>query len=301
MAYLYINPFELDSHVLHNIRLKHQRRFHMSSDAQTIAPAVPRRIKTRSLPTLRAILALMLREMSTRYGKSPGGYLWALLEPAGAIAILSLAFSLVVRSPPLGSSFILFYATGYLPFMVYGSVTAVVARAIPYSRPLLMYPAVTWIDATLARFFLNALTGASITFIVILGILFGTNARIIIELPPILISQSLLLVVALGIGTLNAALFGLFPVWEMVWGIAMRPLMLASGVMFIYEDMPSFARSILWYNPLLHVTGEMRKGFYPMYDANYVSPVYVLSVGLLSLFFGIVLLGRYHRNILNNE
>lgn len=301
MAYLCINLFELDRLVLHNIRRKHQYRFPMPSEALTTSPVVPHRVQTRSLPTSRAILALMLREMSTRYGRSPGGYLWALLEPIGAIAILSLAFSLIVRSPPLGSSFILFYATGYLPFMVYGSITGVVARAIPYSRPLLMYPAVTWVDATLARFLLNALTGASITFFVILGILLATDARIIIELPPILLSQFLLLVVALGIGTLNAALFGLIPVWEMIWGIAMRPLMLASGVMFIYEDMPAFARTILWYNPLLHVTGEMRKGFYPMYDANYVSPIYVLSIGLISLFLGVVLLGRYHRTILNNQ
>ncbi|MFD1810497.1 hypothetical protein ACFSHQ_27340 [Gemmobacter lanyuensis] len=31
--------------------------------------------------------------------------------------------------------------------------------------------------------------------------------------------------------------------------------------------------------PLLHVTGEMRKGFYPMYDASYVAPASCSSSG----------------------
>ena len=69
--------------------------------------------------TLRTVLALMLREMSTTYGRSPGGYLWAILEPAGGIAMMSVAFGLVLRSPSLGTNFPIFYATGYLPFMMY--------------------------------------------------------------------------------------------------------------------------------------------------------------------------------------
>ena len=31
--------------------------------------------------TFRTISALIMREMQTTYGRSPGGYLWAVLEP----------------------------------------------------------------------------------------------------------------------------------------------------------------------------------------------------------------------------
>ena len=34
-----------------------------------------RRVKTRSYATGRTIMALVLREMSTRYGRTPGGYI----------------------------------------------------------------------------------------------------------------------------------------------------------------------------------------------------------------------------------
>ncbi|MEO0656736.1 MAG: sugar ABC transporter permease, partial [Pseudomonadota bacterium] len=73
----------------------------------------------RRFASLRSIIALMLREMATSYGRSPGGYLWAVLEPAAGIAILTLIFSFAFIGPPIGTSFPMFYATGMVPFLAY--------------------------------------------------------------------------------------------------------------------------------------------------------------------------------------
>ncbi|WP_311200115.1 hypothetical protein [Phaeobacter inhibens] len=67
--------------------------------------ANPHHRHRRSMATLRTVAALVLREMSTRYGRTPGGYLWGILEPLAAILFLSLGFSLVIRTPSLGTSF----------------------------------------------------------------------------------------------------------------------------------------------------------------------------------------------------
>ena len=82
-----------------------------------IAPLKPLRPSPRAGG--RAIGALVLREMATTFGRSPGGWLWAVAEPVAVIALLSFAFSLAFRSPSLGTSFPLFYATGYLPFLLF--------------------------------------------------------------------------------------------------------------------------------------------------------------------------------------
>ena len=73
-------------------------------------PALPHsaRLHRRRFASLRAIGALILREMSTSNGRSPGGYLWAVLEPAGGIALLSLVFAAAFRNPPIGISFPMF-------------------------------------------------------------------------------------------------------------------------------------------------------------------------------------------------
>lgn len=265
------------------------------SPQQHVAGAV------RRWATPRAVMALMLREMSTRYGRSPGGFLWAVLEPLGFVMILGMGLSLLVRTPPLGSNFFLFYATGFMPFMVYQNVSLFVARSIIFSRPLLLYPVVTWVDAMIARFILNGLTGILVTYIMLAGILAVTDTRSVLNLPPIVLAMALALLLGLGIGALNCALIGLITSWDLIWSIASRPLFLASGVIFIYDDLPQAVQSILWFNPLMHVAGYMRMGFYPMYNADYTSMAYVIGFSLVTLTFGLLLLHRFNKDILNES
>jgi len=259
----------------------------------------PAQAGPRRFAAMRTMLALILREMSTRYGRTPGGYVWAILEPLGAITVLSVAFALVLRTPPIGTSFILFYSTGYMAFDLYQTLSVTVARAVNFSKPLLKYPAVTWIDAVLARFFLNSLTGILITILLLSAILVTIDARTVLNLPPVVEAMGLAMLLGLGVGVMNCALMGLFPLWEVIWSILTRPLFIASGIIFLYDNLPPLAKEVLWYNPLVHITGLMRTGFYPTYTASYVSHVYVLGVSLTLLTMGLILMGRYHREILN--
>lgn len=261
---------------------------------------IPRHRGQRRFPALRSITALMLREMASRYARTPGGYVWAILEPLAAIIFLSVGFSLVIRAPALGSSFVLFYATGYMPFDLYNNIAAKVAQAVDFSRPLLRFPAVSWIDAIFARFLLNTLTSILVSVLLFTGILSLIDSRTILDLPPILQATAGTVILGLGMGTLNCALIGLFPAWGMIWSIINRPLFLASGIFFLYDEMPPLAQDILWYNPLIHVIGQARTGFFPTYAPNYISMTYVFAVGLILLAFGLLLMGRYHRNILNS-
>lgn len=248
---------------------------------------------------LRSITALMLREMGSTYGDSPGGYVWAILQPIGMIMILSLGFSLLVKAPSLGTSFILFYATGFLTYDVYNQMMQKITGALKYSIAMLAYPRVTWLDAILARFFLNSLTLSTVFCIVIMGILIAIETHTIIQIQPILIGLSLSACLGVGVGMVNCLLAGIFPVWQIIWKILTRPMFIASGVLFIYEDMPPLVQDILWWNPVLHATGLLRTGFYPSYHASYVSIQYSFAVALILTTIGLLFLQTYHKKILN--
>ncbi|MFD0859910.1 ABC transporter permease [Roseovarius aquimarinus] len=265
------------------------------------APQTPRvgAGPNRRFGTFRAVMALILREMATRYGRSPGGYAWAVLEPLGGIIVLGFGLSLLIRTPPVGSSFLLFFATAFLPFTMYQQMANDIGRCINFSRALLFYPAVTWVDAVLARFILTVLTHVVVMSILFTGLLIVSDTRALLDLGTIVEAVALTALFGLGVGVLNCVLFGLFDVWMQIWSIATRPLFFVSGVFFLYEDMPPLIQDILWFNPLLHITGLMRRGFYGNYDAAYVSISFVAGVSLVCLFLGVVLLGRYHRMILN--
>lgn len=241
----------------------------------------------------------MLREMSTRYGRTPGGYLWSLVEPMAAILFLSLGFSLIIRTPPLGTSFLLFYTTGFLPFNTYTNIAACTSRAVNFSKPLLKFPAVTWVHAILARLFLNSLTNVLIMILLIGGVYFAVDGRSMLDLPLAIFAVCLAILLGFAVGTVNCVLISLFPLWELIWGVITRPLFLASGVLFLYRDLPDTAQDILWYNPLIQITGMMRAAFYSTYDASYVSATYILGLSLGLLTLGLILMGRYHHDILN--
>lgn len=267
-----------------------------------IRPAqTPIRSTNRRFASLRTIAALMLREMSSRYGRTPGGYLWAVLEPLAAILFLALGFSLIMRTPSLGTSFLLFYASGYLPFSLYSTLSNMTARAIKFSAGLLKYPAVTWIDAMFARFILNSLTQVVVGALLIGGILVLEDAHAVFRIGPVLEATMLAMCLGLGVGAINCVLIGLFPLWETTWSILTRPLFLGSGVIYVYEDLPSNAQNLVWYNPIIHIIGLFRTGIYPTYHASYASGLYVVMIALALLTMGLILMGRYHREVLNKR
>jgi len=264
-----------------------------------IRPAQTPKMPQRRFASARVIMALIMREMATTHGRSPGGYIWAIVEPAAGIALLSALFSLGFRNPAIGTNFPIFYATGLVPFLMFTDLSNKVAMALLFSKPLLAYPSVTFLDAILGRFLVNLLTQLMVSYVVFIGILYMFETRTIPEISGIALGLLMAAAMSLGIGTLNAVLFTAFPIWQRIWSILTRPLLLVSGVIFIFDNVPQPYRDYLWWNPLIHVVGQIRDSFYPTYDGTYVSPLYVFGISAVTFAFGIIFLRRWHRDILD--
>lgn len=252
-----------------------------------------------SLSTPRAIMALVLREMSTTYGRSPGGYLWAVVEPVAGIALLTAIFSIGFRSPPLGTSFALFYSSGMLPFLMFMEISGKLGQTIQFSRALLEYPRVTFLDAIAARLILSFFTQLMVHFLLIGGILYFLAPSTLLDFSSIAMGYVMTIVLAAGIGTLNSFLTLAYPLWQTAWAITTRPLFLVSAIFFVFDSVPQPYSNWLWFNPLIHIVGSMRDGFYPFYHPTYVSVAYVIGLGSVIGLAGLFLLHRYHRDILD--
>ncbi len=265
------------------------------------SPQQPRITASRlRFGSLRSVMALVLREMATTHGKSPGGYLWAVLEPVAAITLMTMIFSVGFRSPSIGINFPIFYATGMLPFSIFMDISAKIAASLMFSKALLAYPKVTFVDAIFGRLIVSLMTQLLVSYIVFVGILLIFETRTAPDLPVIATAYAMVTVLGLGVGTINCFLMTTFPVWQRVWSVMTRPLFIISCIFFVFDTIPQPYRDYLWFNPLVHVVGMMRHGFYPSYDAPYVSVTYVFAVGLGLMVIGLVFLRHYHRDLLNN-
>ena len=239
---------------------------------------------------VRVIFALMMREMTTRYGNNPGGYVWALLEPLGMVAMLAFVFSFLARRPALGESFPVFFASGFLIFHLYRTLSSAISGSIRSNRALLSFPRVTLLDTIIARSLLEAATSILVMALILTGLIVAYAEPVLLDVERIALAVGLALLLGFGVGLLNAVLFNYFEVWRTVFKIINRPLFIISGVFFLYEDMPRLAQQILWWNPLIHITALMRTGLYPTYEPTWASPLYVVYFACVPLTLGIMLL-----------
>ncbi len=194
--------------------------------------------------------------MATTYGRTPGGYIWALLEPMAAVALLSWIFALAFDSPPLGRSFALFYATGYLPFAFYSDLAQKIGVAMRFSKPLLSYPALTWADTILARFLLNAFTHFGIILCVLV---------VICTIEGVVPANILLCAAGIALASLCGMAFGTL-------------------------------NTFLWLNPLVHAISVFRSGVYSGYQPATVDLYFATIVPAAVLVVGLVCLSLHARS-----
>lgn len=227
---------------------------------------------------LRVIHALMLREMITRYGTSKLGYVWALLEPVAIIAVLTVLFSQVSHTPALGTSFPLFFASGYVAFHWFHDISTVVARSAHVNRPLFLFPMVTPLDTVVARFVLQVLTAMAVGVIVMGGVLYLAPDRVVLSPSSILGAFGMASALGLSVGLFNVWAMALSRSWEIGWSLVSRPLLFISCVFYSFWSVPAALRELLWWNPLVHIVALFRAGFYPAQDSSHVEPPYVLAL-----------------------
>ncbi|MGV6839533.1 MAG: ABC transporter permease [Planktomarina sp.] len=247
------------------------------------------------IQNLRIIFALMLREMATTYGKSVMGFLWAVVEPVAGIALLAVIFALILPDPPLGTNFALFYAGGYVLFVMYLNISNKVTSALRFSKPLLGYPVIMFGHVFWARALLNFGVELIVAAIVIIGIVSYWNLWAGLDIGPIFMALSMTFALSCGVGALNCWITTVFPDWERMWAVLNRPLFIISTLLFIFESVPEPFQSALWYNPLVHIIGQMRIGMYPAYDGAFVSLIYVYGASLIAFTFGYFQMTRNYR------
>ena len=238
-----------------------------------------------------SLLRLIQRELRRRNRALPGGVIWVFLEPVITVSLLSIGFSWVLRSPPLGQSFALFFASGFGAFMVFQSLSGAVGHGFVFLKNK---GRVWWPEALLARVFVNG------TFAISAAAAIGIGAATMSETPPfvdlykITTALGLSALLGIGIGVLNCALFSALPLWRPVWNVASRVVFLASGVLFLPEHLPHNLQPLVAFNPLCHMLGLLRDGVYVSYTPRYADVLFPVLTGLFLGALGLALLVLTH-------
>ena len=237
----------------------------------------------------RVVSAMISREMVTRFGNNPGGYVWALLDPIANIAFLTLIFSTIARNPPLGTSFPLFFATGFIAFHYYRSIESFVSAGIKSNKTLLSYPNVAPADVIIARYVLQLATTTAIAVVVLGFVMQFIRNPPVLNFAPIIEAAFAASIMGLGISLANNVLFIKYRIYERLYAVVNRPLYLISGIFFLPDAVPHPFRELLLINPGIHIVMLFRQGFYPEYRAIGLNMPYLYAWVCILFFAGMAI------------
>jgi len=248
---------------------------------------VPRREQmSPAAAQLGVISGLFIREMLTRVGRSRLGILWLMAEPIILSGTISMLHWLSGSELPNDLPVFLFYAMGYVPFMMFRSIVNRGSSGIQANISLLHHRRITLLDVMLARNIMEMMVCGTIISLYMLV------ATIFFDEPPhepALFVFGLILSALLANG-LSMVLGSAQVVWEWVEHLVhpftylMLPL---SAAFFMLDMVPQDKRDLLLWNPLVHVHEMNRWAQFgdriiPYYDVSYVL-LWVIMLNLLGM------------------
>jgi len=231
----------------------------------------------------RVLLALMLREARTRYGRTKAGYLWALLEPGIHIAVFSLIYSTKFIIIPLGNSVVLFLATGFAVFLGFRNVMMRTAGGYGSNEALLSFPIVRVMDVFLGRSLLELATWVTMMFLIFGSLIVTSVAPFPHDVLKMLEAVIALFAMGFGAGLFIGVVSEFWASLRNLLAMPLRLLYFMSGVFYLPDPMPPTFRDILAWNPVVHAITLFREGYYQGYESHLldVGYLYLWAVGCL--------------------
>lgn len=224
----------------------------------------------------RIIWALLMRELSTRYGRDNLGFLWVIAEPlifaAGVATLLS-----VIRPPfEYGIRVVPFTVTGYMPLILIRQTVGFVVNSVRANQALLYHRQITPLHLFVARFSLEfiGITFAYITIVIglmVVGIM--TPPKDILTL---IQGWFLLAWLSFGLAIIMGAASEVFDFVERIVQVLTYLLIPLSGAFFMADALPPAYRHWILYLPFIHCFELMRGAYFGEFLKTYFNLQYVV-------------------------
>lgn len=234
------------------------------------------------------VLALILRELKTRFGANRFGYIWVPLEPALHLMVLVVVFGFLRQRVQAGVDFSIFLVVGLIPYLLFRNIAFRTMESMDANKALFAYRQIKPMDTYIAR----AVLDSAITLVVYVIMLFfmGSLGFAVVPAAPLelIVIHGIVVIFGLGFGIILSILVDIVPDAKLIIRILFMPLYFISGVMWPLSMVPQELLPYLLWNPLLHIVELARSAFfYNYYLQPGVSIQFVLLTTFLSFFIGL--------------
>ncbi|MBX9701149.1 MAG: ABC transporter permease [Acetobacteraceae bacterium] len=270
----------------------------MSTDPRGGAPPAASRASLREAARVqgRVIGALLMRELSTRFGRENLGFLWLFVEPAILGGTVGLVHLLTGHGLPGNLDVMSFWVLGYIPYFLFRAVVNRAPVAVVGNQSLLYHRRVTILDIILARNLLEgaAVLGAMGVFVLLIGAATGVWPD---QPAKLVLGMALILGLAHGLAMLIAAGSVYTEVFERVTHMVTYLSLPILGAFFMVFWLPTELQEAALWIPTVHCFELVRDGQFGTAVPTFYDVPYVLAwIAVLNLF-GMAALRKARRDM----
>jgi capsular polysaccharide transport system permease protein len=235
----------------------------------------------------RVVYALLLRELTTRFGRDQIGFLWVFFEPMMLALAIGAMKHLLDRGGHGGVPPFIFGVIGYAPYFAFRGMVNQASGALTSNMTLLYHRQIKLFDIMLARGLLQSAVATLVLVVVIAGTAW------LVEMTPHSIPHLvgglvLILLYSHGLAMLVAAGTAAFELSDRLVHPLTYLALPFSGALTPMHVLPPSWREVLLWNPQPHYHEMMRDGMFgdllpAYYDVPYAVG-WVIVLNLLGMF-----------------
>lgn len=231
----------------------------------------------------RVLVALMIRQLMTKYGRGNIGFLWIVLEPMILCSGVLVVRSLIQGHEENGVALIPLLVTGYLPLTLWRHISSVGVFMFRRSGPLLYHRDITLLDCTLATLVLE-IGGCTIAFMVVYWVLVTLNLMDpLYDVGIVLMGWLILAFLAYSLMIVFAVLTEYYEAAERFVQPFQYLMLPVCGFFFMVSWLPDSAQRLAWYMPTIHCYEMVRAGMLGPTVQTYYTPWYPILCGVIGL------------------
>jgi len=246
---------------------------------------------------VRVIKSLIIRELSTRFGRENIGFLWMMVEPLLFPALVAVMWRLLRGPEEHGISIIAFVITGYVPLTLFRHAVSRSAGVFTANSSLMYHRQIRLLDFILVRFLIEMI-GSMMSYLFIASILiYAGFFPVPYDLGLFLIGWLLYCAFTFSVCLVLAPLSEMSDIIEKFLPVVTYVMIPFAGTFNQTSWLPPALREYMLWSPFVDTMEPMRYGVF----GHQVDPYYNLTVPIVAtmvcLMVGLLLCRHVRRQL----
>jgi capsular polysaccharide transport system permease protein len=242
----------------------------------------------------RVIGALMIRELTTRFGRENIGFLWMMVEPLLFAVLVSIMWT-VLRADEHGISVAAFIVTGYIPLTLFRNAVSRSIGLFTANGSLMYHRQIKVLDFIFVRVFIEMI-GSMMAYIFIGIVLYSLGLfPMPYDIGYVIAGWFLYCLFTLSVCSILAPLSEMSEVLEKLIPVTTYIMIPFSGTFNMVSWLAPKLRGVMYWSPPVNAMEMMRYGIFGDRVTPYFDPLVPLGVSMVCLVVGLALCRRIRR------